>query len=362
MFNKARIRLTAWYLLILMSVSIGFSAVIYKVLTLELDRFSRLQRLRIERRLSGDELPPFEQRLRSNPPRIFADPELIEETKKRLVFFLTIVNGGIFLISGGLAYFLAGKTLKPIKDMVDEQNQFISDASHELRTPLTSIKSAIEVHLRDKHLGLAEAKKLLKENLTEIDKLQSLSEKLLQLASYQKPNNQKRFEVVSLASIIKSSIQKVKPQAIKKKITINDESQDFELEGDQYALTDLLVILLDNAIKYSPKGKTVTINSSKTDREIIISVSDQGIGISQKDLPHIFDRFYRADLARSKEEASGFGLGLSIAKKIVESHRGKIAVESKLGKGSTFTIRLPLRQTHYNLNPLPLNSRHTGFS
>lgn len=350
MFGKARLKLTGWYLLIIMVVSIGFSLVIYKVLTVELDRFSHFQRLRIERRLSGEEFTPFESRLRNTPPRIFADPELVEETKRRLIFFLVIVNGGILIVSGGLAYFLAGKTLKPIKDMVDEQNQFISDASHELKTPLTSLKSAMEVHLRDKRLNLADAKKLIKENIEEVNKLQSLSEGLLRLASYQKPNNHARFEMVSLASTIKRSIQRVKPQAIKKKIAIKNKSQNFEFEADQYLLSDLLVILLDNAIKYSQKGKSITITSRKTDGSILITVADQGIGINEKDLPHIFDRFYRADLARSKDESSGFGLGLSIAKKIVESHRGQITVESKLGKGSTFTVRLPMKQTSYKLN------------
>lgn len=351
MFGKARLKLTAWYLLIIMLVSIGFSAVIYKVLTRELDRFSHLQRLRIERRLSGEGLTPFESRFRNTPPRIFADPELVEDTKRRLIFFLAIVNGGILVVSGGLGFLLAGKTLKPIKDMVDEQNQFISDASHELKTPLTSLKSAMEVHLRDKDLNLADAKNLIRENIEEVNKLQSLSEGLLRLASYQKPNNQVRFEIVSLGSIIKRSIQKVKPQAIKKKITIKDKSHNFEFEADQYAVSDLLVILLDNAIKYSPKGTTVTITSRKTDGSIFISISDQGVGISKKDLPHIFDRFWRADQARSKDGASGFGLGLSIAKKIVESHHGDITVESVLGKGSTFTVRLPAKQASHKLNP-----------
>ena len=235
--------------------------------------------------------------------------------------------------------------------MVDGQNQFISDASHELKTPLTSLKSAMEVHLRDKRLTLTDAKKLIKENIEDVDKLQSLSEGLLQLASYQKPNNNTKFEKVSLASIIKRSIKKVKPQAIKREISIKDKSQDFEFEVDRYALTDLLVILLDNAIKYSQKGKSVTVTSKKTDGSILITVSDQGVGIGEQDLPHIFDRFWRADLARSRDETSGFGLGLSIAKKIAQSHHGDITAESKLGKGSAFIVRLPVRQTSHKLNP-----------
>lgn len=351
MFGKARLKLTTWYLLIIMLVSVGFSVVIYKVLTVELDRFSRLQRLRIERRLESGEFTPLESRFRNAPPRVFIDPELADETKHRLVLFLIIVNGGILFVSGGLAYFLAGKTLRPIKNMVDEQNQFITDASHELKTPLTSLKSAMEVHLRDKHLSLKDAKTLIGENLEEVNKLQSLSEGLLQLAQYQKPNNNTKFEKVSIAQIIKKSIQKIKPQAMRKVITIEDKSHDFEFEGDQYRLAELLVILLDNAVKYSPQGKHVTITSERTGGSLLIVISDQGIGIDQKDLPHIFDRFYRADSARSKDQAEGYGLGLSIAKKIVEAHHGAITVESKLGEGSTFTVRLPVSQTSNKFHP-----------
>lgn len=338
MFSKARLKLTFWYLLILMLVSLSFSLVIYKGVSLELDRFTRLQKFRIERRFQEGEFLPA-PRFRNIPPLM--DPELVEETKQRLALILIAVNGGILILCGGLAFFLAGKTLRPIKEMVDEQNRFISDASHELKTPLTSLKTSLEVSLRDKNLTLKEAKKIISESIEEVNKLQSLSEGLLQLFQYQKPNNQMKFEKISLAQIIKKSIQRVLPLAKKKEITIEDQSQDFEFSGDQDALVDLLVILLDNAIKYSPKGKSVTIFSKKTDGSILISIKDQGIGIAEKDLPDVFDRFYRADLARSKEETGGYGLGLSIAKKIADAHHGKITVKSKLGEGSTFTVHLP---------------------
>lgn len=344
MFQKARLKLTVWYLLIIVLISVGFSAVIYKALTQEIDRFSRLQRLRLERRFES-EFIPSESRPRNIPSRIFIDPELAEETKRRLALFLTVVNGGILFAFGGLAYWLSGKTLKPIKEMIEEQNQFITDASHELKTPLTSLKSAMEVHLRDKNLNLISARTLISENIKEVDKLQSLSEGLLQLAQYRKPENLPKFEKVSSVSIVKKSIQKVKPQAREKAIIIKDEVQDFEFEGDEHGLTELLVILLDNALKYSQTGKSVVVTSKKTDGSFFVTVSDKGIGIEEKDLPHIFDRFYRADLARSKNENGGFGLGLSIARKIVDSHHGLISVESKPGEGSIFTVRFPVKQT-----------------
>ncbi len=343
MFNKARIKLTAWYLAIIMVISLAFSLTIYNILNFELSRFGRLQRLRIERQLEEREvLPENPLRPRSRPPEaIVVDLELMAETKHRLLIFLGLVNGVIFIFSGGLGYFLAGRTLKPIKDMVEEQNQFISDASHELKTPLTSLRTALEVHQRDKKLNLKGARHLIKDNIEEVNKLQTLTEGLLQLAQYEKPNHQQNFISVSLSKITKNAIQKIQPLADKKNITIVRRIKNLQLRGAPYALTDLLVILLDNAVKYSPKATKISVSSKKTDGLVSIVVSDQGTGISQKDLPYIFKRFYRSDAARSKKGHGGYGLGLSIAKKIVSAHHGNISVKTKLGKGSSFIIQIP---------------------
>jgi signal transduction histidine kinase len=227
--------------------------------------------------------------------------------------------------------------------MVDEQNRFIGDASHELRTPLTSLKTAMEVTLRDKNLSLLNAKKTIKESITEINRLQSLSEGLLQLTQYQKPNGNLQFQKVILSEVIEEAIKKIEPLAKQKVITIDYKVEGYEINGNKFGLIDLLVILLDNAVKYSHKNTTVTITSHKTDRLVLLSVNDQGVGIAEKDLPHIFDRFYRADSARTKTAEGGYGLGLSIAKKIVEAHHGTIAVESRLGQGSKFTVLLPIK-------------------
>lgn len=130
MFKNARLKLTAWYLLIIMFISIAFSLVIYQGLMNEVHRFSRMQKLRIERILPPNPTQPF-----------FADEDLITEIQQRIIFGLGIINIIIFLTSGALGYFLAGKTLRPIQEIMEEQNRFISDASHELRTPLTALKS-----------------------------------------------------------------------------------------------------------------------------------------------------------------------------------------------------------------------------
>ncbi len=292
MFNSARLKLTAWYLLVIMAVSIAFSGMIFQIQVAEWQR--------IERRFHF---------------------EVVSEATERLTIFLIIINGGILITAGGLGYVLAGRTLKPIKEMVDDQNRFIGDASHELRTPLTAIKSALEVNLTDK--------KLLKDCLEQVDKLQSLTEGLLQLSK-----DNPKFESVKLAMVIEDAIKVVGPKAKPKNITIKSIGVSSSVKGDKNSLTDLVTILLDNAVKYSPKKSTVTVETDKSG----FSISDQGIGIEQKDLPHIFDRFYRADSARTKSDGGGYGLGLSIAKKIVDANHGSIKVESKLDSGTTFSV------------------------
>ena len=168
MYKTARIKLTAWYLLIIVMVSLSFSTIIYRSYSDEVERFERTQRLRFAIR--------FER-----------PTDLLEDSKHRVLMTLIYINGLIFVTSAGLGYFLAGRTLKPIEEMVEEQNRFIADASHELKTPLTSLKTAFEVYLRDKNGTLPDAKMIITESITEVNKLQFLSESLLKLARLKKP-------------------------------------------------------------------------------------------------------------------------------------------------------------------------------
>ncbi len=332
-FQTARLKLTAWYLLIIMLISLSFSAVIYRALTIELERMSRIQRYRIENRLRDAVVIP----LNENFPTPLPDPELLLYVKNRIVTMLVLVNGSIFFLAGALGYLLAGRTLAPIADMVDEQNRFISDASHELRTPLTALKSTMEVSLRDKHLSLAEARTVIKESIADVDTLQRLSDSLLSLTRYQKPITNS-FEKFSLRETVISAIKQMTPLAEEKHITITAPIADHTIFGNRYSIRDLMVILLDNAIKYGKNNGTISIHAEKKDKGVTLTVSDDGIGIDKKDLPRIFDRFYRADTARTKNAKNGYGLGLSIAKKIMTAHNGTISATSKINGGSTFTV------------------------
>lgn len=333
-FHSASLRLTLWYLLIIMVLSTLFSIVLYRVSTQEFSQEAR----RLE---SLQESPLFVPRGFNEFRRVRLAQ--IAESKQRIQVNLVYFNFIILIAGGAASYFLAKRTLEPIQEVLEAQHRFTADASHELRTPLTAMRTEIEVALRDKKLSLEEAKQLLKSNLEEVSKLQSLSAGLLKLAQSD-TTTYTAFEPCKLQSITQEAIERVTPLAKAKHITIETNAANITIDGDARSLTELLVILLDNAIKYSDENKTVSVTLSKKANQAVLTIRDEGIGIPAADLPHVFNRFYRADVSRSKHRAEGYGLGLSIAQKIVASHNGTITVKSTMGKGSTFTITLPLTQ------------------
>lgn len=344
MFHSARIKLTTWYLVIIMLISISFSIVVYRVSTSELDRVERVQRMRIERQIPDRfRILPLPSNGNDNFRLFFLDPNLVAEVKRRLALLLTLINFGILGASALAGYFLAGRTLNPIKKMVDEQNRFVTDASHELRTPLTSLKTEIEVNLRDDKLTVDSARKLLESNLEEVNKLQTLTDSLIKLIQSQEIGSNFNVEEISLSAIIGDAEKRISHLAKNKQIHIKNTVAEEKIEGNKLSLTELFVILLDNAVKYSSRSTEVTVTSEKTTDAVSVRVSDHGTGIEEKDIPHLFDRFYRADKSRTKTDVAGYGLGLSIARQIVEKHSGTIEVQSKINEGTTFIIRLPLK-------------------
>jgi len=330
MFRSARLKLTAWYLLIIMLVSGTFSIAFYQASTNEIQRvIDRIHYLQSQSR--EFQLP--------QPPNTVITLEDLQDVKTRLQLALIIVNGFIFILAGGAGYFLAGRTLKPIQVMVDEQNQFISDASHELRTPIATLRAEMEATLLEKHLSDKEARSLIGSNLEELGKLQELANNLLQIAhSSDKEGFAKNS--VSVQEVIHTAHKKVSPIAKKKHIAISVPPVSGKVKGDKSALVEVFVNLFDNAIKYSSENKHITVKTESKNHVVIIHVTDEGIGITPNDIPHIFDRFYRADKSRS--QADGHGLGLSIAKKIINAHNGSIQCTSTVQQGTTFTVTLPL--------------------
>lgn len=346
MFQQARINLTAQYLIIIMLISFFFSLIIYLGINRELIKFEQAENLRQQR---AENLSPFLeelQRIREErglpPPRyeIEIEPVVsIPEVRTRILSILGLINLIILGVSGVAGYYLAGKTLGPIQVMMDEQKEFVGNASHELRTPLTSLKSEIEVALRDKKLALTQAKGLLKSNLEEVDRMHKLSNYLLTLNRYESGKASFVFSKVNLKDVAEKAVEKVKAQAKANKIKIVKKLQNAKVSGNENSLVELAGILLDNAVKYSASASDVIISTKTHGRSAILTVQDFGLGIGKEDIPRIFDRFYRAETSRSKEKRDGYGLGLAIAKSIVEMHGGKISVESSPNKGSKFEVR-----------------------
>lgn len=283
-------------------------------------------------------------RLRQAPSRYFFIEDL-DEAKRRLALNLLLINAAIFGVSALSGYFLADKTLRPIENALEEQKRFVADASHELRTPLTALKTSMEVALKDKKMSLEEAKTLLKSNLEDVDSLQFLSNNLLGLAHYQENGRSLTFQEIDFAEIINKTSKQTLPLARKKEIEIELEVENCFIEGGKESLEQMMLVFLDNAVKYTSNKGKVTIKTKSDGKYLFIEVKDTGIGITKEDIPHIFDRFYRVDQSRSKSKAAGFGLGLSLAKKIIEIHKGTVEISSILGKGTTFTIKLPLKHS-----------------
>lgn len=327
---RTRLKVSVTYLSIIMLMSIIFSVVIYNISANELHRQRTIPIPRqFNAIITNDDLDSWRD-LRLDEGR--------SNLRNKLILFnlSTLVFGAI------LSYVLALRSLEPIEQALERQNRFTSDASHEMRTPLTAIKTEIEVTLRDKNLSVKSAKDALKSNLEEIEKLEALTSGLLQLARHEHIDLPK--DKINISTLINEAIDQVSAKAKLKNIKIIKPKTVKKLINiEPGSVRQALVIFLDNAIKYSPEKTTITVSYKDGRTAHQITVKDQGEGIDSQDLPHIFDRFYRSDKSRTKKttETSGYGLGLAIAKQIIESHKGHINIKSQQSKGTSVTISLP---------------------
>jgi signal transduction histidine kinase len=335
-FHSARIRLTAWYALIILFISGFFSLAFYQASTAEIQRVINRIEMEQERQLAI--LLPGRRVFTTHVAR---STEELQQAKQRIATSLIIINGMILGVSGAASYFLAGRTLRPIQRMMDDQSQFISDASHELRTPIAILRAEMEGKLLEKKITDKQSRKLINSSLEELTVLQLLSNKLLKITQLQNMSTHTVFTNVAMRPLLQQIIEKMAPLAVKKDIQISTKVASGQVLANAENLQELFIILLDNAIKYSPPKSTISVTSKVVRSQYLVAIQDQGPGIPQRDQAHIFNRFYRVDSSRSKTE--GYGLGLSIAKKIVDIYNGQITVKSRLKEGSTFTVLLPLK-------------------
>ncbi|GEP44750.1 sensor histidine kinase [Brevifollis gellanilyticus] len=222
------------------------------------------------------------------------------------------------------------------------QQRFTADASHELRTPLTVLRGEIEVALR-KPRTAEEYREVLVSNKEEIERLSRLTENMLALAHVDVGDAVTQRELVNVSELCAGVTSRLQSLAAERQITLQHAdatTEPLSVSGDPVALDRVIFNLVENALRYSPVGEHVTVVVAKTPPWIEIQVSDTGGGIAPEHLGHLFERFYRVDKARSRSHG-GSGLGLSIVKALVEAHGGMVEVESTVGRGSTFTVKLP---------------------
>jgi signal transduction histidine kinase len=271
----------------------------------------------------------------------------LKELDSRLAALKWLLGLGLpitVIVVGVSSQWLAGLTMRPMNQSYQQMEQFTSDAAHELRTPLAAIQATVESVLRMPNLSELEARDTLKTIKRQNHRLAELIQDLLLLSQLNRPTLLTQRLPCCLNDLISDLIEEFTDLVLAANLTLTSlvrVQESLLVVGDEDQLYRLVSNLIINAIQYTPKGGQITVVLDRSDDLALIEVKDTGIGIAQKEQTRIFDRFYRVSSDRSRS-TGGAGLGLAIAQAIVQAHQGSIQVQSELGKGSTFTIRLPL--------------------
>ncbi len=298
---------------------------------------------------------PFIEVFRHHPLNEFVRKVLDGGEGRRQEVTLLTPEERIFLLQAsvakpdgerGVAVVLVFHDITELKRLERVRKDFVANASHELKTPLTSIAGYVEA-LRD---GAKDDPKTCAQFLGIIQKhtenLKAILSDLLQLSTIESGVYRWKRQEVVIADLVERAARVLRPVAAQRQhtLTVRPCERSLVIWGDLDRLTEALINLLDNAVKYTPEGGTVTVETTADGDGVRIIVADTGIGIPPKELARIFERFYRVDRARSREQG-GTGLGLSIVKHIVEAHGGRVVVDSTVGRGSLFSLRLPAQPT-----------------
>ena len=323
-------RLALSYLAVIMTLSLAFSVIIYAITSAQLNR----------------PLPPGEHA--QQPPEIIERQfshrleQRNSETRGSVIISLVVLNGVMLLVGYWLSLLLARRTLEPIERSIEQQAQFVSDASHELRTPLSALLLNNEVALRKPTLTDKKARQVLGQNVAEIKKLTELSNSLLDLAKSEQTMTEP--ELVNPATLIEEVVTRFTPAAQVKwvKLVYDNQSPTGDVPLQANAVRQILAIFMDNAIKYAPpKNGEVALQARLKKNTLEFIVKDNGPGIAPGDQKHIFERFYRADAARTRTGVSGHGLGLAIAKSLANHCGYTIRVKSQPPNSTEFTLVVP---------------------
>ena len=294
--------------------------------------------LRTDRLDNGSRLRLLTYRI--NNQTVIQVGRLLTDQDRLLSQYLTglLVLGSVACLVMALAsWVLAGRSIKPTQRAWDQQQQFISNASHELRTPLTILRASADYALRSPSTD--EREKSLRDILDECDYMNKMVEDLLLLSRIDAHRLVLATDLVPFPDLLAETARQVEKLAIAKGVTLTLEAAQGAVHGDRVRLRQVLLILLDNALRFTPAGGTIRLGALIRGREVVVQVADSGPGIPPEHLAHIFERFYQ--VPGQPVEGRGNGLGLSIARGLVEAQHGKIVISSQTGKGTYVQIVLP---------------------
>lgn len=342
MFRSARLKLTLFYLAILLGFSLILTISVRVMAEREYNRSQNAQLGEVKHMFVGFPWKDVTTEVTvARPDRALRNIQSDEAVmvRQHLNRDFALINGLALLVGGVLSYWFAGRALRPIEQAHRAQARFASDASHELRTPLAAMRVENEVFLRQPTITDAEARTQIESNLEEVQRLEALSTNLLALSHYEHallPMN-----TIEVKQLTEEAIGLSKKMLDSRKITVKQEVATARITGNQESLVQLLTILLDNARKYGPREGAITVKGHRQTGQYVLQIIDQGPGIAEADLPHIFERLYRGDKARTGK-TGGYGLGLALAQEISKANHASISVANNKKGGACFTVRLDL--------------------
>jgi signal transduction histidine kinase len=324
-FSTARIKLTLWYMLI-SYVLLGLFTV--AVISAEKQAFAQVIDL-------------VHSHVRGVVFNIYLQQQ-IEDFEQHFSQWLLLFDAAILIVATLASYFLSGRTLKPIEEVMKEREQFTADISHELRTPLASMAMEIEAYQRGRQTK-AEATVVMDSLQQEIRRMTDLVSGLMRLVRLEQAENEEPLvmTMVDLSQIVSASMESFKNRLVERQLMLAVELPPrLMVIGNPDELRQVVLILLDNAIKYTPAGGRLEVATARWHDWARLTVFNDGPGIEADDLPLVFNRFYRGRNAGDE----GSGLGLAIARQLIEQHKGTVAVASTKDHGVTFRVLLPLPQ------------------
>lgn len=318
-FYQARVRLTVLYVLLSLFLLTIFSMAAMKA---EEQALTRVQQA------VSQPNQPFRTKVIEERLEIFD-----QQFKDRLILF----DGLLLAVACLGSFWLSGVTLQPIHEMVKQQEDFAAEASHELRTPLSTISMEIEAFKRTQKANKS-VLQMTNSIQEEVLRMKQMVDGLLILVRTNETSSQSNWKEMDLDEIVHESCVQIGSLAKSKQIKLKMSLVPVKLRGVRDQIKQIFLILLDNAVKYTPAKGQIQVDMKVNSRKVSVSITDTGIGIPKEDLPHIFERFYRSKVSGSHE---GTGLGLAIAQRLVRAHLGTIKAVSSGQKGATFIVELP---------------------